>query len=137
MKSLTSKIAVAQDKYNALKKEPDDEMVNFGTSRPTTGAAFSPKRKMKDDPFKIVAEIDKDVKVSNKQIVELTNKTQKKLTTEKQWMNAVFLSMTQTINKNKKMIQEMKDSIKEKRDYLEHRIMELNANNPRNYIMAE
>jgi hypothetical protein len=66
MKSLTSKIAVAQDKYNALKKEPDDEMVNFGTSRPTTGAAFSPKRKMKDDPFKIVAEIDKDVKVSNK-----------------------------------------------------------------------
>jgi hypothetical protein len=47
-------------------------------SRPTTGAVFSPKRlanKAKDDPFKIVAEIDKDVKVSNKQLVELMTKT--------------------------------------------------------------
>ena len=109
-------------------------------SRPTTSAALSPKKKVqkeKDDPFKIVAEMDKDVQVSNKLLKELIDKTQKKLTTERQWMNATFLKMTQTINKNKKMIQEMKDAIREKRNYLEHRIMQLTANNPKNYIKTE
>jgi hypothetical protein len=47
-------------------------------SRPTTSAALSPKKKVqkeKDDPFKIVAEMDKDVQVSNKLLKELIDKT--------------------------------------------------------------
>jgi hypothetical protein len=57
--------------------------------------------------------------------------------TEKQWLNAATLSMSQTIGRNKKMIQEMKDAVMAKRNYLEHRIMELVANNPRNYVMPD
>ncbi len=44
------------------------------------------------------------------------------------------MTHNQTINKNKKMIAEMKESIEQKRVYLEKRIIELNANNPRNYV---
>ena len=52
-------------------------------------------------------------------------------------MNAATLSMSQTIGRNKKMIQEMKEAVTAKRNYLEHRIMELAANNPRNYVMPD
>ena len=81
--------------------------------------------------------MDKDLQVSTKLLKELIEKTERKVLTEKQWLNAAKLSMSQTIGRNKKMIQEMKDAATAKRNYLEHRIMELVANNPRNYVMPD
>jgi len=45
-------------------------------SRPTTSAIFSPKgiKKEKKDPFKIEAIMDREIMVSNKDLVELINR---------------------------------------------------------------